>query len=99
MTDIQIEVIAKNDKFWDDHFGFSIFDYLGFGRALLEASAKPTEPTIEEIELMAKGMCQKGELNWAGFRKDSDGFYTIPEISISEYKLILGGLKTFSVQA
>lgn len=44
--------------------------------------------TVEQIELFAAQMVKQGSLNWAGFREDDDGKYTIPVVSKSVYDLI-----------
>ena len=69
------------------------FHYLSQPAKLLYAPA--ALPTQEQIELIARDMCQNKELDWVGFRKDSHGRYTIPELSPSVYKLVLGAIKYF----
>jgi hypothetical protein len=54
--------------------------------ALLTAS--PAALTVEQVELFAAQMVKRGSLNWAGFREDADGRYTIPVVSKSVYDLI-----------
>lgn len=60
--------------------------------------ATPSAPTAEpderepmtkdELDMLAKGMCDRGELVWAGFRQDAKGFYTIPNTSPNMLKLV-----------
>ena len=64
--------------------------------ALAQPDVQPTLPTLEQIEQMAQAMVARKELNWAGFRQDAQGKYTIPVISESQYKLVLGAIKNFS---
>lgn len=42
----------------------------------------------DQIQEAATLAVKRKELNWAGFRLDSDGFYTIPVLSASHMKLM-----------
>jgi hypothetical protein len=59
---------------------------------------KNNTPTLEQLEQLARDMNVRNELVWTGFREDSEGRYTLPVISSSTHKLVLGALKAFGGQ-
>lgn len=57
------------------------------------AKVDEDEPlSLEALQLFAAKLVKSGKLNWAGFRKDEDGRYTIPVISPAIYKLVCAAL-------
>ncbi len=54
--------------------------------------------TKEQVELFAASLVKHGELTWCGFRKDTEGKYTIPVLPQPTWKLIDAILKMQAVQ-
>ena len=57
--------------------------------ALEAAQPAPQVPmTEDEIQDAVTKAVRAGQLSWLGFKKDADGKFTIPLLSLSDYRLI-----------
>jgi hypothetical protein len=66
--------------------------------AQAEPVARDGQITKDQLDMLAKELCDRGELAWSGFRRDAEGRYTIPDTNPSVLALVNGVLAAAPTQ-
>ena len=84
------EPVAATLAFYEDQREPRLLSWnrLPNGEHWLYTHPQPRQPlTDEQIQGAATKAVQARKLSWLGFRKDSQGHYTIPDLSLCHYQL------------